>query len=59
MNYKIPSFALVHGGKRDQKIMMAGYSKHVGFYPSLAVIEALGDRLGANTNLPKGQFSVP
>jgi uncharacterized protein YdhG (YjbR/CyaY superfamily) len=33
LNYKVPSFTLVPGGKRDQQIMMAGYAKFVGFYP--------------------------
>jgi len=33
LNYKVPSFVLVPGGKRDQQIMMAGYAKFVGFYP--------------------------
>lgn len=33
LNYKVPSYTLVPGGKRDQQIMMAGYAKFVGFYP--------------------------
>jgi uncharacterized protein YdhG (YjbR/CyaY superfamily) len=33
LNYKVPSFTLVPGGKRDQQIMMAGYAKFIGFYP--------------------------
>lgn len=33
LNYKVPSYTLVPGGKRDQQIMMAGYTKHLGFYP--------------------------
>jgi uncharacterized protein YdhG (YjbR/CyaY superfamily) len=32
-NYDIPAFALIKGGKRENQIMFAGYSKHVGFYP--------------------------
>jgi len=58
MNYKIPSFALVKDGKRDQQIMMAGFSKHVGFYPSPAVIEAFADRLGGYT-FAKGSIQFP
>jgi hypothetical protein len=27
MNYNIPAFALVSGGKRDKQLMIAGYSK--------------------------------
>lgn len=33
LNYKVPSYTLVPGGKRDQQIMMAGYARFVGFYP--------------------------
>lgn len=45
MNYNIPAFALVEGGKRDQQIMIAGYPRHVGFYPHPVVIEAFADQL--------------
>ncbi len=58
MNYKIPAFALVKGGKRDQQIMIAGFSKHVGFYPSPAVIEAFADRL-AEYKFAKGSIQFP
>ena len=47
MNYNIPAFALIIGGKRDKQIMMAGYPKHVGFYPSPDVIDAFVDQLAA------------
>lgn len=45
INYGIPAFALVPGGRRDQQVMMAGYARHVGFYPSVAVMTAFADRL--------------
>jgi uncharacterized protein YdhG (YjbR/CyaY superfamily) len=45
INYQIPAFALLPGGKRDQQIMFAGYEKAVGFYPHPDVIEAFEDRL--------------
>lgn len=35
MNYDMPPFALVPGGKRIQQIMIAGHAKHVGFSPAL------------------------
>lgn len=59
LNYKIPAFALVEGGKRDQQIMIAGYPKHVGFYPHPDVIEAFADQL-AEYKFAKGsvQFSL-
>lgn len=33
INYNILAYALEKGGKRDQQIMIAGFAKHVGFYP--------------------------
>lgn len=33
LNYKVPAFILVPGGKRDHQIMMAAYAKFIGFYP--------------------------
>ena len=45
LNYKVPSFTLVEGGKRDQQIMMAGYSKFVGFYPFPTTLAAFSDEL--------------
>ncbi|MBF0350443.1 MAG: DUF1801 domain-containing protein [SAR324 cluster bacterium] len=58
MNYKIPAFALVKGGKRDQQIMIAGFSRHVGFYPSPSVIEAFSDRLN-EYKFAKGSIQFP
>jgi uncharacterized protein YdhG (YjbR/CyaY superfamily) len=45
LNYKVPSFTLVPGGKRDQQIMMAGYAKFVGFYPFPSTIEKFSNEL--------------
>lgn len=45
LNYKIPSFTLVPGGKRDQQIMMAGYAKFVGFYPFPTTMAAFSEEL--------------
>ena len=45
INYQIPAFALVEGGRRDQQIMMAGFKKHIGFYPSPTTIERFKDEL--------------
>lgn len=54
-NYNIPAFALVKNGKRDQQIMMAGYKRHVGFYPHPTVIERFSDEL---KGYKKGKGSV-
>jgi uncharacterized protein YdhG (YjbR/CyaY superfamily) len=58
MNYNIPAFALVEGGKRDQQIMIAGYPRHVGFYPHPDVIEAFRDQL-KGYKCAKGSVQFP
>jgi uncharacterized protein YdhG (YjbR/CyaY superfamily) len=58
MNYNIPAFALVKGGKRDEQVMIAGYPKHVGFYPHPDVIDAFVDRL-AGYKFAKGSVQFP
>jgi uncharacterized protein YdhG (YjbR/CyaY superfamily) len=58
MNYNIPAFALVEGGKREQQIMIAGYDKHVGFYPHPAVIEKFAEQL-AEYKFAKGSVQFP
>lgn len=45
INYNIPAFSLIKGGKRDKQIMIAGYKKHVGFYPTPDVMDAFWDKL--------------
>ncbi len=45
MNYNIPAFSLVKGGKREQQIMIAGYKKHVGLYPHPTTMEKFWIRL--------------
>ena len=55
LNYKIPSFTLVKGGKRDQQVMMAAYAKFIGFYPFPTTMEAFSDELSA---FKKGKGSV-
>lgn len=45
LNYKVPSFTLVKGGKRDQQVMMAGYAKFIGFYPFPTTMEKFSDEL--------------
>lgn len=58
MNYGIPAFALVEGGKRDQQIMIAGYEKHVGFYPHPDVIGEFSEQL-AGYKFAKGSIQFP
>ena len=58
MNYKIPAFSLVEGGKRDQQIMIAAYPKHVGFYPHPATIEAFSTQL-SEYKFAKGSVQFP
>jgi len=58
MNYNIPAFTLVKGGKRDKQIMIAGYPKHVGFYPHPDTIDAFADQL-ADYKFAKGSIQFP
>lgn len=58
LNYNIPAFALVEGGKRDQQIMIAGYAKHVGFYPHPDVIAAFSNQL-TGYKFAKGSIQFP
>ena len=58
INYNIPSFALIDGGKRDQQIMIAGYKKHVGFYPHPTTIEKFWDELDGYKKA-KGSVQFP
>lgn len=58
LNYNIPAFALVEGGKRDQQIMIAGYPKHIGFYPHPDVIQAFSDQL-TEYKYAKGSIQFP
>jgi uncharacterized protein YdhG (YjbR/CyaY superfamily) len=44
-NYNIPAFALKEGGNREEQVMMAGYKKHIGFYPHPTVIEHFAEDL--------------
>ena len=57
-NYDIPAFALVQGGKREQQIMMAGYAKHVGFYPHPDTISEFAHELSAYKQ-GKGSIQFP
>ncbi len=58
ITYQIAAFALVEGGKRDQQIMIAGYKKHVGFYPHPTTIETFADELTAY-KFAKGSVQFP
>ncbi|WP_411745587.1 iron chaperone [Reinekea sp.] len=58
INYDIPAFALVKDGKREQQIMMAGYKKHIGFYPHPTTIEAFEESL-SDYKYAKGSVQFP
>lgn len=58
INYNIPAFVLVEGGKREQQIMIAGYKKHIGFYPHPKVIEEFKEQLSA-FKFAKGSIQFP
>ncbi|WP_020528646.1 iron chaperone [Flexithrix dorotheae] len=58
LNYKVPSFTLVPGGKRDQQIMIAGYAKFVSFYPFPTTVEAFSNEL-KDYKQGKGSIQFP
>lgn len=55
LNYNIPAYALIEGGKREQQIMIAGYKKHVGLYPHPTTMERFEEEL---KGYKKGKGSV-
>ncbi|MDA0687189.1 MAG: DUF1801 domain-containing protein [Proteobacteria bacterium] len=58
INYGILAFALVPGGKRDAQIMVAGYDKHIGFYPGPETIAHFSCDL-AGFKRAKGSVQFP
>ena len=57
-NYGIPAFALKKDGKRDDQVMIAGYERHVGFYPHPSAIEHFKEEL-AGYKTGKGSVQFP
>ncbi len=55
LNYNIPAYTLIEGGKREQQIMIAGYKNAVGFYPHPTTIEKFVTELN---DFKKGKGSV-
>jgi uncharacterized protein YdhG (YjbR/CyaY superfamily) len=47
INYDMPAYALVEGGKRDKQIMMAGYKIFVGFYTGTGILSHFATELTA------------
>ena len=45
INYDIPAYTLVVGGKRDKQIMIAGYKDFVGFYTGTSILEKFSKQL--------------
>lgn len=45
LNYNIPAYTFIEGGKREQQILMSGYKKHVGFYPHPTTIAHFSSEL--------------
>ena len=55
LNYNIPAYSLVEGGKREHQIMIAGNKKHVGLYPHPTTMEEFHSEL---SGFKKGKGSV-
>lgn len=58
LNYKVPSFTLRPGGKREQQVMFAAYEKFIGFYPFPTTIEAFATEL-QDYKYGKGSVQFP
>jgi uncharacterized protein YdhG (YjbR/CyaY superfamily) len=58
LNYGILAFALTPGGKRDAQIMVAGYDRHIGFYPGPETIAHFARDL-AGFKRAKGSVQFP
>lgn len=58
LNYNIPAYALVENGKREQQIMIAGYKKHIGFYPHPTTMEKFDSEL-SEYKRAKGSVQFP
>ncbi|QNL23251.1 DUF1801 domain-containing protein [Hyphobacterium sp. CCMP332] len=55
INYNIPAYTLMKKGNRNHQIMIAGYKKHIGFYPHPDVIAHFESELN---KYEKGKGSV-
>jgi len=58
INYEMPAYALVEGGKRDKQIMIAGYKNFVGFYTGNSILEHFADEL-AGYKIGKASVQFP
>lgn len=58
INYAIPAFTLVEGGKREEQILIAGYKNHIGFYPHPTTIEKFQSEL-SEFKSAKGSVQFP
>lgn len=55
--YGVPAYDLVPGAKLDKKIMIAGFKKHIGFYPAPATIIAFQEEL-SEYKISKGTVQI-
>ncbi len=58
LNYNIPAYSLITGGKREQQIMIAGYKKHIGLYPHPTTMEEFESEL-SEYKRAKGSVQFP
>ncbi len=59
MNYGVPSYTLVKGGKAEYQVMIAGFKNHVGLYPHPTTIEHFAEELKEyKTSTGTVQFSL-
>lgn len=58
INYEIPAYALIEGGKRETQIMMAGFKNHIGLYPHPTTIKQFEKEL-KGYKVGKGSVQFP
>ncbi len=45
MNYGVPAYSLIKGGKAECQVMIGGFKKHVGLYPHPTTLEHFAEQL--------------
>lgn len=58
LNYEMPAYPLIKGGKRDKQIMIAGYKTFIGFYVGNNIVNNFEHQL-ANYSIGKASIQFP
>lgn len=58
MGYGVPTFSIKEKAKMEERIMIGGFKKHIGFYPHPVAIEHFKDKL-KDYDVGKGTIKFP